>query len=73
MAYALFKDGEKVSRTFSTAEEALEKADRAGLVEHGDGRPVLENELKIKPCPADPEPHDDADLDWAPDGPASGQ
>ncbi len=30
------------------------KADRAGLVEHGHGRSMLEGELKIKPCPADP-------------------
>jgi len=29
MAYALFKDGEKVSRTFPTREETLEKADDA--------------------------------------------
>ncbi|MFK4383837.1 hypothetical protein [Bradyrhizobium sp. USDA 223] len=33
MAYALLKDGEKMSRTFPTNEEALEKADEAGLVE----------------------------------------
>jgi len=71
MAYALFKDEEKLSRTFSTKEETLEKADQAGLVEHGDGKPVLEDELKIKPCPADPEPRDEADLDWTPDKPAS--
>ncbi|MCP3395510.1 hypothetical protein NLM27_43270 [Bradyrhizobium sp. CCGB12] len=71
MAYALFKDGEKLSRTFSTEEETLEKADKAGLVEHCDNQPVLEAKLKIKPCPADPEPHDDADLDWTPDKRAS--
>ncbi|MGY2937852.1 hypothetical protein ACVWZ6_007454 [Bradyrhizobium sp. GM6.1] len=28
MAYALFKDGEKLSRTFSTKEETLKKAER---------------------------------------------
>jgi hypothetical protein len=71
MAYALFKDGEKLSRTFSTEEETLEKADQAGLVEHREAPPVLEDDLKIKPCPADVEPHDDADLDWTPDKPAS--
>ena len=71
MAYALFKDGEKVSRTFSTKEEALEKADEAGLVEQAGGEAVLEDELKIRSCPADPEPHDDAVLDWTPDKPAS--
>lgn len=71
MAYAVFKDGEKVSRTFPTKEETLEKADEAGLVERADGQPVLEDELKIRPCPADPEPRDDEDLDWTPLKPAS--
>jgi hypothetical protein len=33
MAYARFKDEEKLSRTFSTKEETLKKADDAGLVE----------------------------------------
>ncbi|MDA9545687.1 hypothetical protein ACM43_14930 [Bradyrhizobium sp. CCBAU 45321] len=71
MAYALFKDGDKMSRTFPTKEEALEKADEAGLVEHAEGEVVLEDELKVRPCPADPEPRDDADLDWTPVKPAS--
>lgn len=71
MAYALFKDEEKLSRTFPTKEEALENADRAGLVEHQNGQPVLEDDLKIEPCSADPEPQDDAALDWMPDRPAS--
>ena len=56
MAYALFKDGEKLSRTFSTKEETLKKADDAGLVESGGGQPRLEDDLKIKPCSPDPEP-----------------
>ncbi|UPK30857.1 hypothetical protein [Bradyrhizobium sp. 195] len=71
MAYALFKDGEKLSRTFPTKEEAFEKADEAGLVEHRDDQPTLEDELKIKPCSPDPEHRDDSDLDWTPDKPAS--
>jgi hypothetical protein len=71
MAYALFKDEEKLSRTFPTEKETLEKADQAGLVEHTDGQPVLEDDLTIKPCPPDPKPHDDADLDWTPAKPAS--
>ncbi len=71
MAYALFKDGEKVSRTFPTKEEALEKADEAGLVEQAEGEKVLDDDLKIRPCPADPEPRDDAELDWTPDKAAS--
>ncbi|WP_407123408.1 hypothetical protein [Bradyrhizobium sp. STM 3561] len=64
MAYALFKDEEKLSRTFPTKKEALEKAEQAGLVEHPGGQPAL-------PCSADPIPHDYADLDWTPDKPAS--
>ncbi|MGX1167057.1 hypothetical protein AB7M16_003323 [Bradyrhizobium sp. USDA 372] len=71
MAYALFKDGEKLSRTFSTKEETLEKADQAGLVEQDDGQPVLQDDLKIRPCRADPEPQDEAALDWTPNTPAS--
>ena len=71
MAYALFKDGEKLSRTFPTKEETLEKADEAGLVERDDGQPELEDDLKIKPGSADPEPQDEAALDWTPDKTAS--
>ncbi|WP_369724307.1 MULTISPECIES: hypothetical protein [unclassified Bradyrhizobium] len=70
MAYALFKDREKLSRTFVTKEEALQKADEAGLVEDRD-KPVLEDDLKIEPCPPDPEPRSDEDLDWTPARPAS--
>ncbi|WP_245313340.1 hypothetical protein [Bradyrhizobium sp.] len=54
MAYTLFKDDEKLSRTFSTKEEALKKADDAGLVESGRAQPRLEDDLKIKPCSPDP-------------------
>ena len=71
MAYALFKDGEKLSRTFSTKEETLRKADDAGLVESSGGQPRLEDDLKIKPCSPDPEPRGEDDLDWTPGNPAS--
>jgi len=71
MAYALFKDGEKLSRTFSTKEETLKKADEAGLVESSEGQAVLENDLKIKRCPPDPDHRSDEDLDWTPERPAS--
>lgn len=70
MPYAVFKDGEKLSRAFSTKKETLEKADQAGLVEHDGRKPVLEDQLKIEPCAPDPEPHDNTDLDWTPDKPA---
>jgi hypothetical protein len=71
MAYALFHDREKLSRTFPTKEEAMKKADEAGLVEDSAGKPVLEDDLKIKPCSPDPEPHNGEDLDWTPVKPAS--
>jgi hypothetical protein len=69
MAYAVFKDDEKLSRTFPTKEETLEKADEAGLVETVKGKPLLEDNLTIKPCAPDPERKGDQDLDWAPDKP----
>jgi hypothetical protein len=65
MAYALFKDGEKLSRTFPTEQKTLEKAEQAGLVEDPDA-PVLEQGLKIQPCPADQESRNDEELDWLP-------
>jgi hypothetical protein len=43
MAYAVFKDEEKISRTFPTREQALKKADEAGLVDSGSGEPTLED------------------------------
>jgi hypothetical protein len=73
MAYAVFKDGKKISRTFPTEEEALKKAQEAGLIESSD-RPVLEDNLSIKPCLPDTESKSDDDLDWAIDrtGPTAG-
>jgi hypothetical protein len=67
MPYAIFKDDEKLSRTFPTMEETLKKADQAGLVDTANGKPVLEDNLTIKPCAPDPERKGDEDLDWAPD------
>jgi hypothetical protein len=67
MAYAVFKDDQKLSRTFPTREETVKKADEAGLVDTVDGKPVLEDNLTIKPCAPDPEDRGDEDLDWAPD------
>jgi hypothetical protein len=65
MAYAIFNDSEKMSRTFPTKEEALKKADEAGLVETTNGRPALEDDLVIKPCPPDSDTKSDDELDWA--------
>jgi hypothetical protein len=64
MAYALFKDNAKLSRTFPSKEEVLKKADEAGLVDNTEGKPVLENDLTVKPCAPDPEHKSDEDLDW---------
>jgi len=66
MAYALFGDDAKLSRTFPTKEEALKRADEAGLVDNTEGKPVLEDNLTVKPCPPDPERKSDEDLDWTP-------
>ena len=43
MAYAVFKDVQKLSRTFATREETVKKADEADLVETVAGKPVLED------------------------------
>ena len=48
-------------------EETLKKADEAGLVDTAKGKPVLEDDMTIKPCAADPERKGDEDLDWTPD------
>jgi hypothetical protein len=66
MAFAVFTGNEKLSRTFPTREETLKKADEAGLVDRSKGKPVLEDDLRVKPCPADPEPKNIEDLDWSP-------
>jgi hypothetical protein len=66
MAYAVFKNNERLSRTFATKEEALKKANEAGLVDNSVGQPVLEADLTIKPCEPDPERKSDEDLDWVP-------
>jgi hypothetical protein len=39
MSYAVFKDDEKLSRTFPIKEETLKKADGAGLVDTVKGKP----------------------------------
>jgi hypothetical protein len=67
MAYALFEDGEKLSGSFPTKEEALKKADQAGLVEENKDHPILQKQMEIRPCAPDPKPSNNEDLDWAPD------
>jgi len=71
MPYAVFEDDQKLSRSFPTKEEAIRKADEAGLVvDEAKGAPVLDNDLSIKPCPPDPAVACDDELDWAPEKPA---
>lgn len=65
MAYALFEDDERLTRTFATEQEAWEAAERAGLVETApDGSKVLEDHLYIRFCPGDPEESIDAGGDF---------
>jgi hypothetical protein len=56
---------EKMSRTFPTEEEAIKKADEAGLVETNNDKQALEDDLIIKPCPPDSDTKSDDELDWA--------
>jgi len=39
------------------------------LVDTINDKPVLEDNLTVKPCAPDPEGKGDEDLDWAPDKP----
>jgi hypothetical protein len=66
MPYALFEKDDKMSRAFATKEKVLKKADEAGLVDSVDGTLVLENDLSIRQCAAEPEQGTDEELDWAP-------
>jgi hypothetical protein len=71
MPYAVFEDDQKLSRTFLSKQKALRKADEAGLVvDESDGKPVLDSDLSIKPCPPDPAVGSDEELDWSPEKPA---
>lgn len=72
MAYAIFRDGEQLSRAFPTREEVLRKANEAGLVDEADGALALEDNLTIRPCPPDPETGSEDDLDWTFDQPQAG-
>jgi hypothetical protein len=55
MPYALFEQGEKMSRAFPTEDDVWRHAQEAGLVDVVDGKEVLEDHLAIQPCPADEE------------------
>ena len=65
MPYALFEDDERLTRSFSTPEQAWNAAERAGLVVQGaDGKMILDDHLEIKPCDADPDDVTDPDSDF---------
>ncbi len=64
MPYAVFEDGERLTRVFATEEDAWKAAERAGLVETADGKKVLEDHLEIRPCDAEPEASDEAGSDF---------
>lgn len=54
MPYAVFENGDRLTRIFATEQEAWDAAESAGLVEIGpDGTKFLEDDLAIKPCAAD--------------------
>jgi hypothetical protein len=65
MVYAIFNDNEKMSHSFPTEEEAIKKADEAGLVETNNDKQALEDDLISKPCPPDTDTKSDEELDWA--------
>jgi hypothetical protein len=66
MPYAIFEDDQKLSRAFPSEQEALQKADEAGLVvDDGQGKPVLDDDLSIRPCPPDPNVKSSDEPDWA--------
>jgi hypothetical protein len=54
MSYAVFKDGDRISRPFQTEGDAWNCANDAGLVENvpsGDGAvQVLDSQCTIEPC-----------------------
>src|SRR5450756_1705137 len=57
MSYAVFRDGDRISRPFQTEGDAWDCANDAGLVENvpsgGGSSQVLEGHCTIKPCDAE--------------------
>ena len=65
MAYAVFEEGERLTRIFATKQEAWEAAERAGLVETApDGKKILDDHLEIRFCPDEPEDDVNAGADF---------
>jgi hypothetical protein len=65
MPYALFEKEAKLSRAFPTATDVWRCAEDCGLVvDHGDGKPRLEDDYSIKPCAPDPRQDGHLTSDW---------
>jgi len=65
MAYAVFEEGERLTRIFATEQEAWEAAERAGLVETAsDGKKLLDDHLEIRFCADEPEDDVNAGADF---------
>lgn len=65
MAYAVFEEGERLTRIFATEREAWEAAERAGLVETApDGKKILDDHLEIRFCADEPEDDVNAGADF---------
>ncbi len=65
MAYAMFEEGERLTRVFASEQEAWEAAERAGLVDTApDGRKILDKHLEILFCTDEPEEDVNAGADF---------
>ncbi|ACI93151.1 conserved hypothetical protein [Afipia carboxidovorans OM5] len=60
MPYALFTNGEQISKAYSTPQEVWKEAEEAGLVielpadeEKDEPKQVLDEDYRIEPCPPD--------------------
>jgi hypothetical protein len=65
MPYALFEDDERLTRSFATEQEVWAAAERAGLVEtRTDGKKILEDNFKVRPCESSPDEVTDPGSDF---------
>jgi hypothetical protein len=62
MAYALFCNDARLSKTYPTEAEVWRRARQSGLVVERDSEPekaatppLLDNDYEIRPCPPDPQ------------------
>ena len=65
MSFALFEEGERLTRSFPTEHDVWAAAERAGLVEIGpDGQRRLDNHLEIRHCEPTPDEATDPGSDF---------